>query len=524
MSDTNKPTEPQDQSQVQQAGTPTPRAARHGAVTSGTAPAVGRGRAAAYAQDTEAARKAARATDRRGALMGLVTAGAAVVVGSAYAAHENGGTSTTGSSASGSSGVTATGRTVRQTITVDGMRFVPATVSVEVGDRLVLTLDNTADQVHDLVLDVDGTTVTTGRVAAGASASVDAGVIPGPVEGWCSIAGHRAQGMVLHVTASGASAAATASSSTEHAHHGTSGAHANAVPDLTAPLPEGFTPWDAVLAPAPAATTHAETFTVTEVTNAYVGGGVTQARWTYNGTGPGPVLRGRVGDTFEITLVNEGQMSHSIDFHAGIVSPDEVMRSINPGESLVYRFTAQHSGIWLYHCSTAPMSEHIAAGMYGAVVIDPDGLADVDREYLLIQSETYLGPEGGAPDTAKIAAKTPDLMSFNGVAFQYALEPLPAKAGERVRFWVLDAGPSLPSSFHVVGLQFDTVFSEGAYLLGGPDDLGRAWHGGSQALALQPAQGGFVEAEVPAAGSYSIVTHAFADMEKGAKGILKASD
>lgn len=518
MSDTNEPADSQDQPQEQHPA-PAPRAARHGAVTSGTAPAVGRGRAAASAQDTEAARKAARATDRRGALMGLVTAGAAVVVGSAYAAHEDGGGATSGSGTSGSGGVTATGRTVRQTVTVSGMRFVPSTVSVDVGDRLVLTLDNTADQVHDLVLDVDGTTVTTGRVAAGASATVDAGVIPGPVEGWCSIAGHRAQGMVLHVTASGATAAASATDSASASATGS-----DAVPDLSAALPDGFTPWDAALAPAPAGTTHSETFTVTEVQGAYVGAGVTQTRWTYNGAAPGPILRGHVGDIFEITLVNEGEMSHSIDFHAGIVSPDEAMRSIDPGESLVYRFTAQHSGIWLHHCSTAPMSEHLAAGMYGAVIIDPDGLADVDREYLLIQSETYLGPEGGAPDTAKIAAKTPDLMSFNGVAFQYALEPLAAKAGERVRFWVLDAGPSLPSSFHVVGLQFDTVFSEGAYLLGGPDDLGRAWHGGSQALALQPAQGGFVEAEVPAAGSYSIVTHAFADMEKGAKGILKATD
>ncbi|WP_244901998.1 multicopper oxidase domain-containing protein [Actinomyces urogenitalis] len=224
-------------------------------------------------------------------------------------------------------------------------------------------------------------------------------------------------------------------------------------------------------------------------------------------------------------------MSHSIDFHAGIVSPDKPMRSIGPGESLVYTFTAQHSGIWLYHCSTAPMSLHLASGMYGAVIIDPDGLAEVDREYLLIQAETYLGLDSGQQEeqtatstamTDKIAAKTPDLVCFNGVAFQYALAPLQARAGERIRLWVLDAGPSLPTSFHVVGLQFDTVFAEGTYLLGGPQEIGRAWHGGSQALALQPAQGGFVEAVVPAAGHYAMVTHVFADMDKGAKGILEA--
>lgn len=491
---------------------PSPRAR----VTAGTAPAIGRG--AASAQDTAAARASARAADRRGVLLGLVTAGAAVVVGSAIAGHD----STSGTSTSGS-GVTATGQTVRATITVSGMRFVPDTVDVTPGDRLVLTLDNTADQVHDLVL---ATGATTGRVAAGATGTLDAGIVTGPIEGWCSIAGHRAAGMVFHVTAGGSSATATATASGSMA--GMAGMAAtsgtDAVPDLEAALPEGFTPWRAALDAAPEGATHKHTFTVTEVEGAYVGAGVTQTRWTYNGTAPGPVLRGKVGDTFEITLVNGGSMSHSIDFHAGIIPPDDVMRSINPGEQLTYTFTAQHSGIWLYHCATAPMSVHLASGMHGAVIIDPDDLAEVDREYLLIQSEVYLGPEGGETDADKVAAKTPDLVTFNGVAFQYALSPLEARTGERVRFWVLDAGPSLPSSFHVVGLQFDTVFHEGAYLLGGPDDAGRAWRGGAQSLGLQPAQGGFVEAVVPGAGHYPMVTHAFADMEKGAKAILHATD
>ena len=457
----------------------------------------------------------ARTLDRRGAILGVATAGAAVVVGTAI--HSWNGAS--------QGGATGSGATTEVTVTVEGMRFVPDTIDVASGDRLVITLENTGDQVHDLVLEGGA---TTGRVAAGASARLDAGVISGPVEGWCSIAGHRAQGMVLHITASGQAAGAAQPSQTaaghDHGAHGAAASGPSATPNLEVPLPDGFTPFDAALAPAPAGTVHQHTFTVTEVPGAYVGAGVTQTRWTFNGTAPGPVLRGKVGDTFEITLVNNGSMSHSIDFHAGIVSPDKVMRSINPGESLVYSFTAEHAGIWLYHCSTAPMSVHLASGMHGAVIIDPDGLAAVDREYVLIQSELYLGPEGGQTDAAKEAAKTPDLMCFNGVAFQYALAPLAAKAGERVRFWVMDAGPSLPTSFHVVGLQFDTVFFEGAYQLGGPDGVGRSWRGGSQALGLQPAQGGFVEAVVPAAGSYAAVTHAFADMEKGAKAILKASE
>lgn len=478
------------------------------AVTAGIAPAVGRG----ARLHTDVAEAGGARLDRRGLLLGLLTAGGAVAAGSGVAVWRAG-----RSTDSRDDAVSATGETTRVTVSIEGMRFVPDTVAVPTGNRLVITLDNTGDQVHDLVLRLaDGTTVSTGRVAVGETGDLDAGVVTGPLEGWCSIAGHRAQGMVLHVTASGQAAVPTSTSAAS--------AGEAAIPDYAAALPDDVAAFDAALAPADASTTvHEHTFTVTEQTM-YVGGGVTQRRMTFNGQVPGPVLRGKVGDTFRITLVNDGSMSHSVDFHAGVVSPDAAMRSIDPGESLVYEFTAQRSGIWLYHCSTAPMSVHLASGMYGAVIIDPPGLEQVDREYVLIQSEIYLGPEGGETDADKVAAKSPDLLAFNGIAFQYRDRPLTAAPGERVRLWALDAGPSLPSSFHAVGLQFDQVFHEGAWTLGGPDEIGAAWSGGGQALGLQPAQGGFVECVPPAPGSYTLITHAFADMEKGAMGYLKVID
>ena len=502
-----------------------PEATHRRAVTAGTAPAIDRNRRplASRADSTAGAGATASAgsassggllhsADRRGILMGLLTAGAAVVVGSVIGNRGQGGAT---------QDIEATGNTVNATITVEGLRFVPDTVDVTPGDRLVITLDNTADQVHDLVL---ATGQTTGRVAARAKGTLDAGVVAGPVEGWCSIAGHRAQGMVFHVTAGGAAAGA-------HQHGGgqsaQTGSGKDAVPDYSAHLPADFKAFDAALPPAPSSPdggpmTHRHTFTVKEQVM-QVGGGVTQRRMTFNGQVPGPVLRGKVGDTFEITLVNDGTMSHSLDFHAGITPPDQAMRSINPGESLVYTFKAQHSGIWLYHCSTSPMSLHLAAGMHGAVIIDPPGLPAVDREYAIVASEVYLGPEGGEPNTDKIAAKTPDLMTFNGVAFQYHQQPLKAKVGERVRFWVMAAGPSLPTSFHAVGLHFDQVFFEGAWTLGGPNRIGAAWSGGSQALGLQPAQGGFVECVASEPGHYVFVSHSFADMEKGAHGVLEVT-
>ena len=498
-----------------------PDAVRRRAVTAGTAPAIDRSRRPlpGGAGSTPGGGAAAassggllQSADRRGILMGLLTAGAAVVVGSVIGNRGQGGAA---------QDVSPTGNTVNATIKVEGLRFVPDTVDVTPGDRLVITLDNTADQVHDLVL---ATGQTTGRIAARAKGTLDAGIVAGPIEGWCSIAGHRAQGMVFHVTAGGASAGG-------HQHGGGQSNHTgsgnDAVPDYSARLPADFKAFDAALPPAPASPdggpmTHRHTFTVKEQVM-QVGAGVTQRRLTFNGQVPGPVLRGKVGDTFEITLVNDGTMSHSLDFHAGITPPDQAMRSINPGESLVYTFKAQHSGIWLYHCSTSPMSLHLAAGMHGAVIIDPPGLPAVDREYAIVASEVYLGPEGGEPNTDKIAAKTPDLMTFNGVAFQYHQQPLKAKVGERVRFWVMAAGPSLPTPFHVVGLQFDQVFFEGAWTLGGPGQIGNAWSGGSQALGLQPAQGGFVECVASEPGHYVFVSHSFADMEKGAHGVLEVS-
>ena len=538
---------------------PEPDPATRAAITAGRAPAIGRGARAARSTDAASAgaasgsggssagagsggsgsvsagnaaspgardaRDATRAgfpADRRGVLLGLATAGVAVVTGVALNGRG-------ASSDSGADAVAATGNTVEVTVTVSGMRFVPDAVDVTPGDRLVITLDNTSDQVHDLVL-ANG--AESGRVAAGRSATVDVGVVTGPVEGWCSIAGHRAQGMVFHVTAAGTAGAAghgahgggATGSGGSGGSGGSAGSGGGAVPDYAVVLPADVRGFDPALAPAGASTAvHEHTFTVTEQVM-HVGAGVTQMRMTFNAGVPGPILRGRVGDVFRITLVNKGSMSHSIDFHAGVLPPDDVMRSINPGESLVYEFTAQRAGIWLYHCSTAPMSVHLASGMHGAVIIDPPSLTAVDREYVVVQSEIYLGPEGGGTDAVKVAAKTPDLFAFNGIAFQYRDRPFTARPGERVRFWVLDAGPSEPMSFHAVGLQFDQVFFEGAWTLGGPDRIGAAWSGGSQALGLHPAQGGFVECVPPAAGTYTVVSHSFADMEKGAMGHLVVAD
>ena len=403
----------------------------------------------------------------------------------------------------------ATGHTTAVTMTMKDMRFSPSTVTMPAGDRLVIILTNEDDIVHDLTL-ANG--ITSGRVAPGERVTVNTGVISKDSDGWCSIAGHRQMGMVMKIAVTGA----LSSPSAGDQQPADSASAADDI-NLQAEPPTGFRAHDAVLPPAPAETVHKYTFTVKDE-EVEVSPGVTQTLWPFNGTAPGPTLRGKVGDVFEITLINDATMGHSIDFHAGSLAPDAPMRTIEPGEQLLYRFTATKSGSWLYHCSTHPMSLHIANGMFGAVIIDPPGLDPVAREYVLVQSEYYLGPQGGIADAAKVAAGTPDLIVFNGYANQYKFQPLEARVGERIRIWVVDAGPNVGSAFHVVGGQFDTVFAEGDYLLRAGGSTGT---GGSQVLGLTPAQGGFVELTFPEAGTYPFVTHAMADAEKGGAGYFR---
>ncbi|HEY1116221.1 MAG TPA: multicopper oxidase domain-containing protein, partial [Acidimicrobiales bacterium] len=431
-----------------------------------------------------------------------------------------------------SAGVAATGLTTRVQVSAADMRFSPDTVQVPAGNRLVIELTNAdGSTVHDLVLDSGA---DSGRLSPGETTTLDVGVVGRDIEGWCSVVGHRQMGMVFHVEVTGLAEAAAESDADSGSMGDMPGMdHGAGSPDTEAPDTEAPAAADLDLATSPdsdfeahdpqlpalgRSRVHRRTFRVSEM-QAEVAPGVRQQLWTYNGTMPGPTLHGRVGDRFVIRLVNDTSMGHSIDFHAGETPPDQRMRTIAPGESLVYRFTATHSGAWLYHCSTMPMSVHIANGMFGAVVIDPPHLPRVDKSFLMVQSELYLGDQDGPADATKVMGEQPDAVVFNGYANQYDHDQLEVKAGDRVRIWVVDAGPNRTSDFHVVGEQFDTVFAEGASLLrrGNPE------RGGSQVLSLGAAQGGFVELSFDRPGHYPFVSHLMVDAERGAHGIVRVT-
>jgi nitrite reductase (NO-forming) len=388
--------------------------------------------------------------------------------------------------------------------------FTPAAIEVEAAGRYEFTLNNTGAIAHDVTFP-DGT--TTGMVDGAKSATVEIDV---PAEGLtflCSVPGHAQAGMEGTVNVKGGATA-------DGDDHGGPAPTADVTADPNAPAPVTY---DAKAPARLSGDVHDIDLVITE-SEMTVAPGFVQKVWTFNGTVPGPVIRVKVGDTIRIHLKNPAtnQLPHSIDFHASQVAWNDEMTSINPGEEKLYEWTADYAGVWMYHCGTSPALHHIANGMYGMVIVEPaEGLPPVDNEFALVQSEWYLGPQGDITslDKAAAGAPAPDFVVFNGVANQYLDAPLAVGTGETVRVFVLDAGPNIDSSFHIVGTIFDTVIKEGIALRKG--NIG-SW--GAQAMDLSPAQGGIVEFTTAEDGLYPIVTHAFNFVGRGALGLVQAGD
>jgi nitrite reductase (NO-forming) len=278
--------------------------------------------------------------------------------------------------------------------------------------------------------------------------------------------------------------------------------------------------YDPVAPPVMPGAVHDVTFEIKDVDLTVAPGHVVHA-WTFGGTVPGPTIHVHQGDTVHVHLINHGTMSHSIDFHASQTAMDRQMVEIPVGGTFTYTFTAEYAGVWMYHCGTPPTLMHIANGMFGMVIVDPKGgLPKVDHAYVMVQSEWYLGASGQTIDYAKASAANPapDYVVFNGIPNQYKTNPLKVTAGDRLRFYVLDAGPNEDSSFHIVGTIFDRVIKEGVIM-----DASKNGGWGSQAVDLSPAQAAIIDLTIPEAGMYAFVTHAFNFVNLGAVGAIQAS-
>jgi nitrite reductase (NO-forming) len=265
--------------------------------------------------------------------------------------------------------------------------------------------------------------------------------------------------------------------------------------------------------------------------------GVKYSAWTFGDQVPGPIVRARVGDRIKFTMTNRSDeampgprltaapMMHSMDFHSAMVAPNDKYRSIAPGQTISFEFTPNYPGVFMYHCGTPMVLEHIASGMYGMMIVEPRGgyPTKVDREYAVIQSEFYtkLDPEHRKVDGQalyvldgdRVRSKAPTYTVFNGRYNSMVETPLEAKPLERVRLFVMNVGPSNTSSFHVVGTIFDRVWIDG-----NPDNQFR----GMQTVLLGSSSGAIVEFVIPEAGNYAMVDHHFANASQGAIGIIAA--
>ena len=238
------------------------------------------------------------------------------------------------------------------------------------------------------------------------------------------------------------------------------------------------------------------------------------AAWTFEGDLPGPIVHCRVGDTIEFTLTNEGVVPHSMDFHAAQIDPKVAFRSVTKGQSVTFTFKPRWAGAFMYHCGTAPVLMHIGSGMFGAIVVSPREPLAPAKEFVLVQNEFYLADavNGVRPfDYDKMLTTLPDYLAFNGRPNQYVNDPIRVRVGDRVRFWVVNCGPTHPCAYHVVGEQFDTMY------LGAPP--------GTPIRGVQtwdvPAGGGMcfeLVCDIP--GEFPFVNHGFGHAQKGAIGFL----
>ncbi|HEY7342700.1 MAG TPA: multicopper oxidase domain-containing protein [Ktedonobacterales bacterium] len=319
-------------------------------------------------------------------------------------------------------------------------------------------------------------------------------------------------GVIVSITGfSGPARTNTASSGSNSSSNSGSSTGSDSQPAITVPAHKTY---DATAPTAPQGNT-VDVKLVAQETLISIGPGVAYKAWTFDGTAPGPVIRVREGQTINFTLVNNTGMTHSIDFHAAETPWNVNYQGVKAGQSFSFSWKASFPGVFMYHCGTPPVIEHIANGMYGAIIVDPASGWSPAKEFVLVQSEFYtrkLSDGSYAYDNTKAMAMQPDYVTFNGYTNQYKDAPLTAQLGQRVRLFVLNAGPSEFSAFHVIGAMFTNTYVDG----------NPANHMvGNQTVTIPPGGGAVVELTIPEAGLYPFVTHSFANASAGALGVIE---
>lgn len=250
--------------------------------------------------------------------------------------------------------------------------------------------------------------------------------------------------------------------------------------------------------------------------------GTTFTYWTFNGEVPGPFIRVRVGDTLEVHMKNStsSTMNHSVDFHA-VTGPGggAVMTQTEPGKETMFTAKAINPGLFVYHCATPMVANHISNGMYGLILVEPEGgLPPVDREFYVMQGDIYTtgayGEQGKqTTDVTKLLNEDPEYIVFNGAVGSLTTQkPLKANVGETVRIFFGVGGPNLTSSFHVIGEIFDRVYDQASLTAAPLTDV--------QTTLVPPGGATMVEFHLEVPGRYILVDHALSRLQRGLAGFL----
>ncbi len=243
---------------------------------------------------------------------------------------------------------------------------------------------------------------------------------------------------------------------------------------------------------------------------------LTYEYWTYNKTVPAPLMRVKEGDevTLELSNAEDSRNPHSIDLHA-VNGPGggSVETQVYPGQSKEFTFKATHPGLYVYHCATPDVAQHVANGMYGMILVEPKkGLSKVDKEFYIMQGEFYSILENGERGVTqqsgkKLFKEQPEYVVFNGRKNALTKErALKAKTGDKVRLYVGNGGVSKASSFHVIGEIFDKVYVEGGSLI----------NKNVQTTTIPAGGATIVEFKIDKSGKYLLVDHALSRLNKGA--------
>lgn len=428
-----------------------------------------------------------------------------------------------------------------QTNIVDGkMVFVDAkgqvnpVLTANTGDTIELVLKSGEGAEHDLV--IPELNVASAKFSAGSGKITVRFKVTkaGSFTYYCSIPGHRQIGMEGKLQVSGPTLAAAGAAAAPAASTGGDASSAALALYTPAPSPmRGPDPAAISVAANPAQVPAAIGARAPQLLKyrmetvelpGKLDDGTTFTYWTFNRQVPGPMLRARVGDTVELTLFNasDSKMIHSIDLHAVTGGHGGGQHTqVAPGQEKTVTFKALNPGLYVYHCATPLVPQHIAAGMYGMILVEPEGgLSKVDREYYVMQGEMYTGRPHGAPvhqeaNLEKMANELPDYYVFNGeVGALSKTHKLQAKVGETVRIYFGVGGPNKISSFHIIGEIFDKVYSEGS-ISSPKHDV--------QTTLVAPGGATIVELKVQHPGSYLLVDHALSRAGKGAVGVLEVT-